>query len=78
MSARIIVTTADPARAGDRQFAKALRQAGMTVDQVLTATGIISGSADPGRLPQLRAVPGVASVELEGDAQIPPPDSPIQ
>jgi hypothetical protein len=78
MTTRVIVTVADLALPKVRQLARDLRQAGMVVDQVLTATGIITGSVDPASLAKLRALPGVDKVEPDSDFQLPPPDSEVQ
>ncbi len=58
--------------------AEKLRAAGMNVDQVLSAAGIITGSVAAGMRTGLADVPGVASVEAEHTFQIAPPDAEIQ
>ena len=60
------------------RVAERLRAAGMSVRQVLGEVGIIAGSVDAGRRASLAAVPGVLSVEIERNVQIPPPDAEIQ
>ena len=60
------------------RVAERLRAAGMSVGQVLGEVGIITGSVDAGRRKSLAAVPGVLSVEIERNFQIPPPDAEIQ
>ena len=47
----------------------------MTVDQILSTTGIITGSADPAAVAGLGGLAGVASVEPDADFQIPPDGS---
>lgn len=72
MKTRIVVTV-DPAQLGRiDEVAQSLTQAGMTVDQILSTTGIITGSADHGQTSALGAMPGIASVEPDSDFQIPP------
>jgi hypothetical protein len=71
---RIIVTVS-----GDAEpVAEQLRAAGMTVEQVLGAVGIVIGSIDSERLGLLAAVPGVVAVELDRPVQLAPPDAEIQ
>lgn len=72
-----IVVTVDPAALGhiDR-IAGRLARAGMTVDQILSTTGIITGSAADQALARLRGLPGVAAVEPDADLPI-PPDGPL-
>jgi hypothetical protein len=72
MSDRIIVTVAPDALEQIDRVAKDLRSAGVTVDQVLSATGIITGSVDAGRMTVVGRVRGVASVEADTDFQLPP------
>ena len=55
-----------------------LRQAGMEVDAVLAAIGIVTGSAQVARLPAIRALPGVAAVEEQTTFRIAPPDAEVQ
>jgi hypothetical protein len=55
-----------------------LRAAGMTVERVLGAVGVITGSVDSERRASLAAVPGVVAVELDRPVQLAPPDSAIQ
>ena len=70
----VIVTVSGEAEG----VAEQLRAAGMTVEQVLGAVGIITGSVDAERRASLAAVPGVIAVELEQRIQLPPPDAEIQ
>ncbi|HWI02417.1 MAG TPA: hypothetical protein VNT52_01065, partial [Acidimicrobiales bacterium] len=52
--------------------------AGMHVDEVLDAMGIITGSVPADRRAALERLPGVAAVEAEQTFQIAPPDADIQ
>ena len=70
----IIVTVSGEAE----PVAEQLRAAGMTVEQVLSAVGIITGSVDAERRASLAAVPGVVSVEIDRPIQLAPPDAEIQ
>lgn len=68
-----IVVTVDPAALADiDQLAGRLAGSGMSVDQILSTTGIITGSADPTALAALGGVTGVAAVEPDADFHIPP------
>jgi hypothetical protein len=78
MPNRVIVTVGARDLGRIDRVAQDLRQAGMAVDQVLSATGIITGTAEPHRMTALGGVPGVASVEPDADVQLPPPDSDVQ
>lgn len=72
---RIVVTVEPSALADIDQVAGRLARSGMSVGQILSTTGIITGSADPSAVAALGRVPGVAAVEPDADFQI-PPDSP--
>lgn len=74
MDEKITVAVSGDARA----VAEGLRAAGMDVDQVLGAAGIVTGSVAAGMRAGLTDVPGVASVEAEHTFQIAPPDAEIQ
>jgi hypothetical protein len=75
---RVTVTVADFALADIEQLAGRLRRAGMAVDAVLGAIGIITGSVASARLASIRTLPGVAAVEEQTTFQIPPPDAEVQ
>ncbi len=67
-----IVVTVDPAAHADiNAVVGRVVAAGMAVDQILSATGIITGSADAAKVPALRALPGVGSVEPDTDFPLP-------
>ena len=70
----VIVTVSGEAEG----VAEQLRAAGMTVEQVLGAVGIITGSVDSERRAALAAVPGVVAVELDRPVGLAPPDAEIQ
>ncbi len=55
-----------------------LRAAGLSVGETLEASGVVTGSAPASATDALRAVDGVAKVEVARDFQLPPSDSPIQ
>jgi len=65
---------------GDRpihEVAGKLKAAGLTVDQVLTSTGIVTGSAHPDAAGRLRKVQGVADVSPDHPVDIGPPGASI-
>jgi hypothetical protein len=74
MIERVIVTVAGEAGA----VADGLRAAGMTVERVLGAIGVVTGSVDSERREALAAVPGVGAVELDRPVRLAPPDAEIQ
>lgn len=58
--------------------AAALRAAGMQIDQVLGALGVVTGAVPADRRGGLAGVAGVVSVTEDQQYQLPPPDAPIQ
>lgn len=75
---KITVTVGDDHVADVNGVAERLKGAGMNVDQVLDAMGIITGSVPAGRRAAIERLPGVAAVEAEHTFQIAPPDAEIQ
>lgn len=57
---------------------EAARGVGLTVTGEQPIVGTLSGTIAEDRIPALRAVDGVESVDLDRTVQLPPPDSPIQ
>lgn len=49
-----------------------LREAGLVVDTVLEALGVVTGTVDVRAIPALRVVPGVLDVERQWRVQLPP------
>jgi hypothetical protein len=72
----VVITAADGADLDG--LAQRLAAKGLTGGSALSSIGIITGQAAAHALDGLRAEPGVASVELSGDVQLPPPDSEVQ
>ena len=59
------------------EVADDLKAAGLSVDQVLTSTGIVTGSAHPEAVERLRKVRGVGDVSPDHPVDIGPPGSQI-
>ncbi|MDQ4105125.1 MAG: ketohydroxyglutarate aldolase [Actinomycetota bacterium] len=78
MDEKITVTVGDDHVGDIAGVAEQLQAAGMNVDQVLDAVGIITGSVPSERRDALERLPGVAAVEGEHSFQIPPPDAEVQ
>ena len=79
MSGRITVTVTEDQQPDIHELADRLRAAGMRVDQVLPAVGVITGSVSSSSQRSLiEQQTGVAAVEDETLFQIAPPDSDIQ
>jgi cation transporter-like permease len=76
MDERITVTLSADADAD--AVAEQLRAAGMTVEQVLRAVGVITGTVAAEARAALADVPGVLAVEPEQTFRLPPPDAEIQ
>jgi cation transporter-like permease len=76
MDEQITVTVAADADA--EAVAEALRAAGMTVEQVLRAVGVITGTVSTETRTALAEVPGVLAIEAEQTFRVPPPDSELQ
>jgi hypothetical protein len=49
-----------------------LREAGLVVDTVLEALGVVTGTVDVRAIPALRGLPGVLDVERQWRVQLPP------
>jgi len=60
---KIIVTIDEQHLANIQTVATNLQAVGMTIDNILSISGIITGSAPRSLIPSLKAVPGVLDVE---------------
>ena len=79
MRRQITVTVADSHVAQIDDLAHTLRDAGLKVDGVLDAIGVITGSLPAEqRLQSIGSLPGVAAVEEQATFQIAPPDADVQ
>jgi hypothetical protein len=73
----VVVTVDDAHMPKIQEVAEQLRSRGLQVDEVMEATGMITGSCRTS-MSGLQQVEGVASVEEQPTFQLPPPDSPVQ
>lgn len=74
----VTVTVAGDHIARLDSLAESLRAAGMTVDRVLDAVGVITGTLPAGRREAVEALPGVGAVETQTEYRLAPPDSDVQ
>lgn len=56
------------------EVAKGVKDAGMTVQDEISVLGYLSGVADADAIESLKAVPGVAAVDVTGDEGTDDPD----
>jgi hypothetical protein len=75
---QVSLTISDTHRQCVGDVVKAVRAAGMRVEQRLDEIGVLIGTIDENKLDGLRRVAGVDSVEADRSFQLPPPDSPVQ
>ncbi|HST73126.1 MAG TPA: hypothetical protein VLK55_11805 [Kocuria rosea] len=75
---RVTVVVDEEHRPGLAQLCDGLRAQGMQVEQVLEQLGMVTGEVPENRLPSVRRVEGVVSVEPQHRHRIPPPDAPVQ
>lgn len=76
MSERILVTVSDDGTIAD--VVARLEAAGVTVEKVLEAIGVIVGTVHGNGIRALAEIPGVGAVERDRPIQLPPPDSDVQ
>lgn len=57
---------------------KRAKRAGLKTTRALPEIGIVTGTIDDEKLPALRKVKGIASIETERQIQLPPPESDTQ
>lgn len=75
---RVTITVAASRRDGVQAVAARLRAAGMEIDRVLEALGMITGTVPDERLPMLEGLDGVASVDRQEHFQLPDPGNEVQ
>jgi hypothetical protein len=74
----VSVSVADDHLDKIQKVKKALQSAGMEIEDVLEAAGVITGSAKEEAIDSLEGVKGVTAVERSQTYQLPPPDSDVQ
>lgn len=74
----VVVSVADDHLDELSTVVTALRGAGLHVDDVLDAVGMVTGTVAGASVEALESVPGVAEVELQRVQRVAPPDAEIQ
>jgi hypothetical protein len=74
----VVVSVADDHLDDLPTVVKDLRRAGLQVDDVLDAVGMVTGTVAGRAVEALESVPGVAEVELQRVHRVAPPDAEIQ
>jgi hypothetical protein len=74
----VVVSIADDHLDDLAEVVVRLRGAGLVVDGVMDAIGMISGTVDIDAVEALEAVDGVTDVELQRSVRVSPPDVEIQ
>lgn len=74
----VVITLADDHINAINTVAKRLAAQGLSINGILETSGLITGSMQPDGIAKLRKAKGVTAIEISGDVQIAPPDSPIQ
>lgn len=77
VSERILITVADGGGPIADVVAR-LEAAGVRVEKVLDAVGVVVGSRAEGGVHDLGEIEGVAAVEKDREIRLPPPDSDVQ
>jgi hypothetical protein len=75
---QVVISVADDRVYDMPTVVEALREAGLTVTEVLDSAGVVTGTVAGEALPSLSTVPGVVDVERSRVFQLPSPDSPVQ
>jgi hypothetical protein len=78
MRRHVTVTAADSHAGALDDLAERLAQAGMQVEQVLGALGVITGSLEDEQLAAVAGLRGVAAVEEQATFGLAPPDADVQ
>jgi hypothetical protein len=71
---KVVISIADDSLERLPAVVAELTAAGLVVDDVLEALGMVTGVVDASAIRELAAVPGVAEVELRRAVGIMPPD----
>jgi hypothetical protein len=74
-----VIVSVEESRLDDfSRIVKAMRGAGLKVEEEMAAVGVVAGSVESRALPKLRQVDGVAHVERSRSYNLAPPDSDVQ
>jgi hypothetical protein len=74
-----VIVSVDEGRLNDfSKIVKAMRSAGLKVDEEMAAVGVVAGSVESKALPKLRQVDGVVQVEQSRSYNLAPPHSDVQ
>jgi hypothetical protein len=74
-----VIVSVDDGRLNEfSKIVKAMRSAGLKVDEEMAAVGVVAGSVESNALPKLRQVDGVAQVEQSRSYNLAPPHSDVQ
>jgi len=76
--AEVTISVDDDYLADFRGVAERLREAGLSIEDLLEELGVITGRIDESKAQELEGIEGVAHVERSRDYQLAPPDSEIQ
>lgn len=60
------------------EVVKQLKKTGLQVEQTLESVGVVTGSIESEKIPDIRKIAGVSNVDESRDVQIAPPDSEVQ
>lgn len=74
----ITVAVADNHLANILEVAHHLQEAGLNVEHIMDAVGVITGSCETCEVEKMSQVDGVESVEAQDHYRLAPPDAPIQ
>lgn len=74
----VVITLAQTAGKDVNVILQRLKQAGLSKAKHLKSLGVVTGSAESGKVSSLSHVEGVHAVEQERESSIPPPDAPVQ
>ncbi|MET0190870.1 MAG: hypothetical protein ABW212_17850 [Pseudonocardia sediminis] len=78
MSEKVTISVADGHVDRIDEVVARLEAAGVQVEKVLRAVGVITGSCEESGMQALGVLDGVGSVEKDRTVQLPPPDSDVQ
>jgi hypothetical protein len=75
---KVIIAVSDEYYDRFPEVVAAAKDAGLEVEREMPVVGVVSGSIDDEKLPELSKLRGIASVEQDRVYRIAPPDSELQ